>query len=261
MRLPFLFIFLFAGLVSHGQAVKIEKIKRANPITKEIYVFPKVIIPNSPLSTQKVNKKLRETVLGILEEIPDSNIFDSVWRTGYRMENISNLSFKVDELTSSLISLTISGEGCGAYCEAFNYYFTFNSKTGNQLTLDSLFTRQGLIRLVNTINDNKRQKLNNKLKQLKYSLTLPNAKTDSSEKKQYSEMLSMYTECLEKKVDIAYINYIQFIIKSGTLIVYTDRCSRHYNMTYDELWTFVDRIILKNSKKLLNQYGLGLVAR
>jgi hypothetical protein len=259
MRLSFLFIYLFASLVSYGQLVKIESIKRANPITKEIYIFPKVIISNSLLATQKVNKKLRETVLGILEETLDSNIFDSIWRTSYRMENISNLSFKVDELSSSLISLSISGEGCGAYCEAFNYYFTFNSKTGNQLTLDSLFTSQGLITFVNTLNYNKRRKLKTKLKQINQSLTSANAKTDPAEKERYSEMLSMYTECLLKKVDIAYINYIQFIIQSGTLIVYTNRCSAHYNMAYDELWTFVDRIVLRSSKKLLNHYGLSLL--
>lgn len=261
MRLPFLFIFLFTGFISYGQTVKVEKIKRANPITKEIYVFPKVIINNSLLATQKVNKKLREVVLGIFEVTPDSNIFDSVWRTSYRMENISNLSFKAEELTSSLISLTISGEGCGAYCEAFNYYFTFNSKTGNQLTLDSLFTSQGLITFVNTLNDNKRRKLKTKLKQIKQSLTLPNIKKDASEKERYSEMLSMYSECLVKKVDIAYVGYIQFVIKNGVLIVYTDRCSAHYNMPYDELWTFEDRIDLRNSRKLLNHYGLGLIKK
>jgi hypothetical protein len=261
MKLLFLFIYLFATLVSYGQPVKIETIKQANPITKEIYVFPKVVIANSLLATQKVNNKLREAVLDIFQETKDSNIFDSVWRTTYRMENISNLSFKVIEVTPLLISLSISGEGCGAYCEAFDYYFTFNAKTGNQLTLDSLFTNQGLIAFVKTLNDNKQAKLNTKLKQINHSLTLPNVKADAAEKERFSEMLSMYTECLAKKNDIQYITYIQFLIKNGTVIVYTDRCSAHYNMVYDELWTFVDRIVLKNSKKLLNQYGLGLITK
>jgi len=72
-------------------------------------------------------------------------------------------------------------------------------------------------------------------------------------------MLSMYAECLTKKIDIHFISDIQFITKNGTIISYTDRCSAHYNMVYDELWTFVHRSVLANSKKLLNEYGLSLI--
>jgi hypothetical protein len=261
MKPSLLFIYLFTTLASYGQPVKIETIKQVNPITKEIYVFPKIIISKSLMATQKVNGKLRETVLGILEQTSDANIFDSVWRTSGRQENISNLSFKVKELSSSILSLSISGEGCGAYCEAFDYYFTFNTKTGNQLTLDSLFTNKGLIAILKTLNDNKQTKLNTELKQIKHSLSLASVKKDAAEKERFSEMLSMYTECLTKKIEVQYTTYIQFLIENGTLIIYTDRRSAHYNRAYDELWTFVNRIVLKNSKKLLTQYGVSLVSK
>lgn len=259
MKLLFLVTFLLAILISFGQTIKVQTIKQTNPITKEVYIFPKVIVLNSSIVTNKINNKLRGDVLGMSLNTKDANIFDSVWRTNYRMEDITNLSFEVCEANASLISLSISGEGCGAYCEAFNYHFTFNAKTGNHLTLDSLFTQQGLFTFVKILNDNKRQKLNGKLEQINRSLTLPSVKTDAQEKERFSEMLSMYTDCLEKKIDIQFVSYIQFLIKSGIIIVYTDRCSAHYNMTYDELWTFMHSADLKNSKELLSAYGLSLI--
>ncbi len=259
MKLSFLFIFWLATLISFGQLIKVQTIRQANPITKEVYTFPKVIVSNSLSATKKINNKLRDDVLGTSGNTMDANVFDSIWRTNYRMENITNLSFKVSEANASLISLSISGESCGAYCEAFNYYFTFNAKTGNRLTLDSLFTHQGLTTFVKILNDDKRRKLNNKLRQLNRSLTLPRVKTASTEKERLSEMLSMYTDCLEKKVDIQFISDIEFTIKNGIITVYIDRCSAHYNMAFDELWTFIYKASLKNSKKLLSTYGLSLI--
>lgn len=259
MKLPFLFIFLLVVHIAFGQSPKIEAIKQTNPITKEVYTYPKVIVSNSRSVTQKINNSLREHILGVSPNTRDAHIFDSVWRTDYRMENISNLTFIVSEVNAAIISLTISGEGCGAYCEAFDYHFTFNAKTGNQLTLDSLFTKEGLKNFVKTLNDDKTKKLNNKLKEINQSLSVLNVKTDTVEKEQLSEMLSMYSDCLSKKIDILYISDIQFLSKKGTITVYTDRCSAHYNMAYDDLRTFVYRADLKNLKKLLNKYGISLI--
>ena len=258
MKFPFLFVLLFTTQISFGQTPKIETIKKTNPISKEVYIFPKVIVPNATIVTKKINNKLREYVLGATPNTKDANIFDSVWRTNDRVGNISDLSFKISEANASLISMTISGEGCGAYCESFDYHFTFNAKTGNQLSLDSLFTKEGIKTFVKTLNDNKMQKLNNKLKEINQSLTLVNAK-DTAEKEQLSEMLSMYTDCLSNEIDIQSIPYIQFLSKNGKITVYTDRCSAHYNRAYDELWTFEYSDDLKNLKKLLNKYGLSLI--
>jgi hypothetical protein len=257
--LPLLFTFLLATLISFGQSIRVQTIKQANPITKEVYIFPKVIVLNSLTATKKINNKLRDYVLGTSANTMDANVFDSVWRTNYRMENITNLSFKVSEANASLISLSIAGESCGAYCEAFNYHVTFNTKTGNQLTLDSLFTKQGLTAFVKILNDKKRRKLTKKLDQVNQSLTLPKVKSDPAEKERFSEMLSMYTDCLGKEIDIQFISDIQFLSKNGIITVYSDRCSAHYNMAYDELWTFIYSVHLQNLKKLLSAYGLSLI--
>lgn len=246
-------------VLSFGQTVKVQTIRQINPLSKEVYIFPKVAVSNSLLATQRINHRLREYVLGIDGETEDSNIFDSIWRTSYRMENVSNLSFSMTEINSSIVSLSISGEGCGAYCEPFEYHFTFSAKTGHQLTLNSLFTNKGLLSFVKILNDNKMKKLRAKLKQINQSVASANAKRDASDKERLSEMNSMYTDCLSKRIEINAVSDIQFLVKNGTLTVYTDRCSAHYNMVYDEVWKFVYRADLKNLKSLLSEYGKSLI--
>lgn len=259
MKLLLLYSFLLATLTSFAQKVKIQTLKQVNPISKEVYIFPKVIIANSPVSTQKVNYKLRETVLFLSSITKDKNIFDSIWTTKDQSAVISNLSFKISEINSSLISLSISGEGCGAYCETFNYYFTFNTKTGNQLTLDSLFTKKGITTVIKFLNDSKKKKLVAKLKEVNHALGLSKTKNNAEENERLSEMLAMYKECFGNSINLADVPGIRFLSKGGILTVYTERCSAHYNMALDELWTFKYQLALKNSGKLLNKFGLSLL--
>ncbi len=245
MNIVLSFIFLLFSFASFGQRAKILILKKRNPFTKEIYVFPKAVA-SSFQATEKINKAMRDMVLGVTENITDANIFDSVWR------NVSDLSFQVSQLNARLISLSISGQGCGAYCEPFTYYFTFNTKTGNQLTLDSLFTPVGIKTLVYNLNLNRNKRVLKKIKELNTSLRLrkvKNTRNDILEKKQ------LYTDCLAKKINPSYIAEIGFLCKSGNLKIYTERCSVHYNMTLDDLWTFQYQITLKDYAKMLTDFG------
>ena len=153
-----------------GKHQKLKQSKKLILSLKKFTSFQKSLFQTPQSLQKKINNKLREYVLGATPNTKDANIFDSVWRTNDRVGNISDLSFKISEANASLISMTISGEGCGAYCESFDYHFTFNAKTGNQLSLDSLFTKEGIKTFVKTLNDNKMQKLNNKLKEINQSL-------------------------------------------------------------------------------------------
>ena len=57
-------------------------------------------------------------------------------------------------------------------------------------------------------------------------------------------MLKMYQECLEKKYDKDALLYEDIVLQKNKFKIYTGRCSAHYNMNLDELWTFeyVDEI-------------------
>ena len=81
---------------------------------------------------------------------------------------------------------------------------------------------------------------------------------DSVEQERFVEMQELYTDCLEKKVNILYASDIQFLFKSGIISIFTDRCSAHYNMTLDELWTFRYNYDTRSAKDYLTPLGLKL---
>jgi hypothetical protein len=260
MKYLFQLLFLLAPVCATAQLARVQILKRKNPITKEIYVFPKIVIANSPAVAQKINRQLTEVVL-LTTNPNDYSIFDGVWRTKDQSPTLHDLSFEVSEITQSIISLSISAEGCGAYCEHFTNYFTFNAKTGNQLTIDSFMNRQSLRIIDDSLNNYRNKQIDSLLKIISDSLNNSGIKLDSAENERFSEMQLLYKECIERKIDVSKISAIQFLTSSGVLKIFTDRCSAHYNMTLDELWTFEHNFVLKNSPDLLTPFGLKIIEK
>ncbi len=258
MRYSLFFTFIFSSFLATGQIAIIKKIKQKNPITKAQYIFPKILITNHPNESRKINEKLKSDVLNADSSISDNDIFSQVWKTEEQASSIEYLDYEISR-NETLLSLKISGEGCGAYCEPFDYYYSFNLRTGNQLFLDSLLNKSGLERLLYNFNLLKRNKITAKLKAIKDTLKTINSKTDRGNYDYYSEMLNLYKECINNKITFDYINYIEFMVAKNKLKVYADRCSVHYNRNVDELWTFEYSIDLRTWTKYLTEYGKALL--
>ena len=260
MKYLFQLLLLLVSICASAQLARVQILKQKNPITKEIYKFPKIIMANSPAVAQKINRQLREAVL-FTTNINDNSIFDSVWRTKDQSPTLHDLSFAVSEITQSIISLSISAEGCGAYCEHFTNYFTFNANTGNRLSLDSFVNRQSLRIIVDSLNNYRSKRIDSLLKTISGSLTKSAIELDSAEKERFSEMQLLYKDCLERKIDVSEISDIGLLTNSGVLKIFTDRCSAHFNMALDELWTFQHNFVLKSCQNLLTPFALKIIEK
>lgn len=79
--------------------------------------------------------------------IPESKLFDETRfvsddikaQTGY-----TSISYKVELNNSRILSVVFEVEGMGAYPTFYKRYFSFNSGSGEPLTPDSVFTKQGM---------------------------------------------------------------------------------------------------------------------
>ena len=119
MKIQLVFIFLFCIPLFYAQEAIIREIKRTNPITKELYIFPKILLPNSTVNSQTINTLLRYDILYLEKKVKDKKIFNEVWMTKQQMTQVANISYEVRQNDKDLLSLSISAEGCGAYCEGF----------------------------------------------------------------------------------------------------------------------------------------------
>lgn len=251
--------FIFVTNLAAGQIATIKKIEQTNPITKDKYVFPKISIQGFSNCARKINNSLRSEILYADSNIRDNQIFDKVWGTAKQSPTLSDLSYEVLGNNSSILSIKISAEGCGAYCESWDRYFVFNLKTGNQLHLDSMINAQGLLKLSKDFNSFKQVKLNDKIKEIRDTLKTDVVVKDKGSLDYYTEMLGLYTDCLDKKITYEYIVDLEFSFATSYLVMYSDRCSGHYNRNLDELWTFEYKIHLKNWVSYLTKYAKALV--
>ena len=239
---------------SHGQAL-IKEIRETNPIYKTLeYSFPLVVMPQNKKVADRINNDLVSDFLDADRTKIKKSIFENVWATK-EMPNptLSDISFKVLRNDKNVLNISIFAQGCGAYCEGFTTYFTYDLKNGARVKLDSLFNEEGKKFLIDSMNKRKKEILQLKLKEIIDALETPAIQKDSLERESYKEMESLYTNCLDN--EIGSLEYQQFYITASYLHVISDRCSAHYNMAFDELWNFKFTFRLETLKKYFTDYA------
>ena len=116
-------------------------------------------------------------------------------------------------------------------------------------------TKQGLKVLADSLSLSRQRKIKAKITQIQNKLKTKAVQGDKSSKGYYTEMLALYKDCLSKNITVEYISDLEFLATGNRLKVFTDRCSAHYNMAMDELWTFEYVLNLKSWQKYLTTYG------
>jgi hypothetical protein len=261
MKRKLVLFFILLTNYSFGQTAIIKEIKQKNPITKEIYVFPKIIIQNAKSIELKINNYLRTEILFADSGISENKIFNKVWRTNEQSPTFGDITYKVFRNDKSILSISITGQGCGAYCETGTNYFTFNLNTGDKLTLESLFTKKGIYILVDSLNISKTKKIEAKIREIQNIIKSNNFLKDKNRKEYYLEMLDLYKNCLNRKIDTEFVSDLRLIMTNKNLQIYSGRCSAHYNMAVDELWEFEYTVDVKVWIKYLTPYGFSLTKK
>ncbi len=243
-------------VVSFGQAF-IKEIRETNPIYKTLkYSFPLVVMPQKKKIADKINNDLVSDFLNADRTKIKKSIFENVWATK-EMPNptLSDISFKVLSNDKNVLNISIFAQGCGAYCEGFTTYYSYDLNNGARVKLDSLINEEGKKILIDSMNKRKKEILRLKLKEI--IDTLKTSQKDAVDRKSYEEMETLYTDCLDKEIES--LEYLQFYITTSYLYVLSDRCSAHYNMAVDELWDFEFSFNLEKLRSYLTNYGRRLL--
>jgi len=253
------FLSLIVSTISYGQAT-IKEIKGVDPMYKNNkYKFPIIIVPNNKIVSNKINDLLLLDVLDINRKQVKKSIFENVWLTKeIPLPRLNDLSYTMIVNNKKFLSLSISGEGCGAYCEYFTFYYSFNFKTGDIVKPDSLFNKAGRNIFLDSLNSKKKQILKSKVKEIQDTLSSQSVREGKEEREYFEEMLSLYQDCLEKD-DVTDFDYLRFYITKSRLFVSLDRCSAHYNRNLDEIGDFELIFKFKDWAKYLTPYAHSLI--
>lgn len=259
MRKMFSFLILLLPFLATGQ-VLVKEIKEMHPVRKsEEYVFPFIKAKNSSISN-RINNTLSSDFLDVDRSKIKKSIFENIWPGG---ENnfglLSDISYEVLQNSKHIFSISISAEGCGAYCEPFTRYYNFDLQTGKQFKLEDLFTPAGKMLLLEAMNKQKKELLQQKIRSAKELLHKKGSPVSKDDKEYYEEMIEVYSNCLESQLYHS-LEYIQFSLQQKTLVVFGERCSAHVNQNVDELGDFEYGFSLANWKKHFSTYGRSLLS-
>jgi hypothetical protein len=258
MRKMFLFFTLLLPFLVAGQ-VTVKEIKETHPVEETgEYIFPFIKAKSSTVSNL-INNTLCSDFLDVDRAKIKKSIFENVWPGEENpVGRLHDISYEVLQNSNRIFSISISAEGCGAYCEGFTRYYNFDLQTGKQFLLEDLLTADGRKLLLESINKQKKETLEHKIRSAKETLRKKGSSLSEEDKEYYKEMIDVYNNCLERTYSS--FEYAQFSLQQKTLVVFTDRCSAHVNQNVDELGDFEFGFSLANWKKHFSTYGRFLLS-
>ncbi|HTH30317.1 MAG TPA: hypothetical protein VL946_03155, partial [Lacibacter sp.] len=234
-------------------------IKETHPFEKDRpYIFPLIKAKNNSISN-RINNTLCSDFLDVERSQIKKSIFEHAWPNEDNSNPLlSDITYEVLQNSKRIFSISISAEGCGAYCEPFTRYYNFDLQTGKLFNLEDLLTPAGQKLLLASMNKQKKELLQQKIRSSKETLRKKGSAAEKDDQEYYEEMIEVYSNCLESQLYTS-LEYIQFSLQKKTLVVFTDRCSAHVNQNVDELGDFEFGFSLTNWKKHFTLYGLGLL--
>jgi hypothetical protein len=228
--------FLLSFLGAKAQEVyAVEDLVETHPHYHEDFHFPKVIGGLDSIC-KKINDHLIENELGIDRERADSTgyIFYDAWRLDeFPTPALASIEYDVI-FNGNLLSINFRGEGCGAFCEFFDYNIHYSLLTGEQVFLSDFFTPKGSRWLKNQLASQKQNELDSMIKEVKFILD-KNEFENEDEEDYYTTMLDLYEGC---DSSFNYIEYNSYSLNKGKLKIKSGRCAPHAIRNVDELGDF-----------------------
>lgn len=235
MKLVRLLLLVLFPLQGFAQAI-IKEIEEQDPRRTTTYSFPKVILPTKTIAT-KINNDLIHDFLDIEPGKVKKSIFENVWGANETIPSLIDVTYKTVRNTSKLLCLELSGEGCGAYCENFTRYYTYDLTTGARLKLEQILTAAGQKLVLDSVKSGKANEIRRHIVAIKDSLTKPSMLSRQDDKEYYTEALDMYEACLTDTYEPE-LQHMRFYVTDNELHVILERCSAHVNRALDDLYEF-----------------------
>lgn len=219
---------------SRAQSVHVDTIAMMQPLFQhELYTFPRIIIPDAPQVAKRIQRDLSTDLLEVDPDTAEGHWFDQVWGdTSGWMPRLNSIDWNVTQPQPQLLSVEFSAEGCGAYCEGFTMHYVYDLRSGQRLTVDTLFDAVALSAINDTLSRAWHRLVSTHLASIRDSLAAP--PRDSLMRDYFKEAEELYAECLEEHTD-AFPYITDLAVEWSALSFYISRCSAHWNQNADEL--------------------------
>ena len=146
-------------MIAYGQTVTFEEIRlEPNPkffnVKYVTIVYPIVVTKNSAVD-EMINNEIKTQVL----DIEDNNASAAKLLAERIDEGLINLSYEVSFKKNNILSMSITSEGCAAYCSSYDNYFNFDLKTGELIGISTIIDETKIDSLRTLVQKEKRKAL------------------------------------------------------------------------------------------------------
>ncbi len=234
----------------------VKQIKEINIITKEVYVFPKVIIPQHKSTADKINEVLLE-FLEIKKADVKKSIFENVWEP--KNENCAwlyhDLGYKVLLNNATILVIDVWAE-FGKHNTTNIEHYLFDIETGNRVKLDSLFEESLKKNFAQILYDKKDSIIKSYLITVEDSLIVHQRNKDTSSLERDNYMLDGYKRCIESHSSSENdLEYVGFYFLNNKLHFNLEQCFCWAANAYDELGDYHFEFTYKELEPYLSAYG------
>lgn len=218
----------------------IDSIIDTSPKCKKYhYVFPDIKLQNRKVAAKKINTDLRTDFLNLdSSQTNGKDIFRNIKPSNNNpMPAKSDLTFEVLNNSLNVLTISISADDCGAYCEEETEYFSYDLKTGDRIKLENVLSAEGQIELLDSINAQRVRLIREEISKINDTLAHTKHWLSNDDEQYYKDMLDMYSDCLLQEPYTDYTT-VKFYISPKYLFIDLERCSAHVNRALDELGDF-----------------------
>lgn len=205
-------------------------------------VFPYVISNTQPNIAENINSRLQLEYLNIVP--------NTYKKTPFENKRAIYFNHYEEKKSSKVLSIAITGEGCGAYCETFTNYHNFLLSDGKEIKAKDLFSKDGK----EVIGDMLHRKISTEIKAFLKDIKPGNGLIENEE----NEQIQMYQRCLEKEWKGKISDYTKFAIKTDKITFFTGRCSNHAMRALDDLGEFSNTLDKKILMPHMSMFGKSL---
>ena len=251
---------LNAAPLTVQSAVHMSEPDGANP-AHVVYSVP-IVRAGNPAIAARINAAFtdaaNEREIGTKTVAGDDRLYLTDATVERIKQTAASLDYAIERNDGRVLTISVEGEYCGAYCEGSTEYFSFDASTGQRLTLINLLAPGGIVTLGKRIAALRVARINRQIAQLK------SGKTDGHPSEDVTTAIDMYERCRQfhaaPDLDSGpYLGYDGLNIGPNTLTFTHERCSPHVIRALDDIGEFETSFAFMELKPYLSDYGKTLL--
>lgn len=180
-------------------------------------------------------------------------------------EGTSTQDFVASRNDDRVLTITVSAEGCGAYCENYDTDYNFDARTGRLLALEDLVRPAAYDTLARRMNQESRRLYTEQLKSLRRELAAAKKKRPpaADEIEDLQQRIELNEGCLGQPGDGRWqadsLHYLGLSLAKPGLTLTAGRCSNHASRALDDVGDIVFTLPPSELQPLLTDYGRALI--